>query len=65
MAKQREVEIPDKEAKEEAPPKPVRVPGSHLADDGSDVCPGCGGRLDFWACEAICHDCGFKFTCDG
>jgi len=41
-----------------------RVPGSHLIDSSSDVCPGCGNRLDFWACEAVCHLCGLKFTCD-
>ena len=28
------------------------------------VCPACGGHLDFWACEALCHYCGLKFTCD-
>jgi len=41
-----------------------RVPGSHLIDSSSDVCPGSGNRLDFWACEAVCHLCGLKFTCD-
>lgn len=36
----------------------------NLTDKDSDVCPGCGRRLVFWACEAVCHHCGLKFTCD-
>jgi hypothetical protein len=43
---------------------PGRVPGSRRIDTYSTVCPGCGARLDFWACEALCHHCGLKFTCD-
>lgn len=41
-----------------------RVPGSRQIDTRSKVCPGCGGPFDFWACEALCHRCGLKFTCD-
>ncbi|NKB72735.1 MAG: hypothetical protein GKR89_37160 [Candidatus Latescibacteria bacterium] len=36
----------------------------NLVDRNSNICPGCGYRLDFWACEALCHNCGLKFTCD-
>lgn len=42
--------------------QPVKT--NHLVDRDSDICPGCGGQLDFWACEALCHNCGLKFTCD-
>ena len=37
---------------------------TNLEDEYSSVCPGCGYTLDFWACEALCHHCGLKFTCD-
>jgi hypothetical protein len=36
----------------------------NLTDKNSDICPGCGRKLIFWACEAVCHYCGLKFTCD-
>ena len=44
--------------------KPDRAEPTNLEDRNSNICPGCGGRLDFWACEALCHHCGLKFTCD-
>ena len=37
---------------------------TNLTDKYSDICPACSKRLEFWACEAICHYCGLKFTCD-
>ena len=37
---------------------------TNLTNNYSHVCPACGGHLDFWACEALCHYCGLKFTCD-
>ena len=37
---------------------------TNLEDRYSNICLGCGGRLDFWACEALCHHCGLKATCD-
>ena len=51
------------EVKEEQNPQAQAEP-TYLEDRNSDICPGCGGRLDFWACEALCHYCGLKFTCD-
>ena len=42
----------------------IRERRDNLTDKDSDVCPGCGRRLVFWACEAVCHYCGLKFTCD-
>ena len=51
------------EVKEQQNPQDQMEP-THLEDRNSDICPGCGGRLDFWACEALCHYCGLKFTCD-
>mgnify|MGYP003132258287 CR=1 FL=1 len=35
-----------------------------LSDSSCSVCPACYEVLDFWACEALCHTCGVKFTCD-
>ncbi len=40
------------------------VDETNLTNNYSHVCPACGGHLDFWACEALCHYCGLKFTCD-
>ena len=37
---------------------------TNLEDRYSNICLGCGGRLDFWAYEALCHHCGLKATCD-
>jgi hypothetical protein len=56
----------DKEAvQEEQGPEPHREQDTTYLDDGeSSVCPACGGWLDFWACEVVCHNCGLKFTCD-
>ena len=52
-------EIQKSEAREEQPDEV-----NNLIDKESDICPGCGSKLDFWACEALCHNCGLKFTCD-
>ena len=49
------------EVKEQQNPQDLAEP-TYLEDRNSDICPGCGGRLDFWACEA--PYCGLKFTCD-
>ena len=55
------VRIDEAEAKE---PVGKWAEPTHLEDRNSNLCPGCGGRLGFWACEALCHNCGLKFTCD-
>ena len=44
--------------------EPDKAEPTNLEDRNSNLCPGCGGRLDYWACEALCHHCGLKFTCD-
>ena len=58
------VSAEEAKAKQDAPAPQVTVEPTNLEDRNSSLCPGCGGRLDFWACEAICHYCGLKFTCD-
>ena len=52
------------EERKEREGKPDGAEPTNLEDRHSNICPGCGGRLDFWACEALCHHCGLKFTCD-
>ena len=57
----------EEKPQETQPPEGVEnqpLMANHLEDRESDICPGCGSRLDFWACEALCHNCGLKFTCD-
>ncbi len=55
--KSREIQAPES-AQNQA------LKATNLEDRESDICPGCGGQMDFWACEALCHNCGLKFTCD-
>ena len=56
------VSAEEAKAEQDAHALQVTVEPTNLEDRNSSFYPGWGGRLGFWACEAICHHCGLKFT---